>query len=198
MVAINDTREKLILAAYDVVSRVGLEGFSMQQVTTSAGVSKRLVYKYFGTKENFLFECYVHVDRQIAAAFDSIVEKVTSDNPLASETMAQVWFPYFKFMVGLGNQALFYYAYRDSANIYEVIENDAASAADYFKGFFDYIAQADVAGTSFENMDEDVLWTYIIDCTGMFAKRVIRGEIPFEDEYVQQIWQLISTGLLQA
>ena len=38
--------------------------------------------------------------------------------------------------VGLGNQALFYYAYRDSAHIYEVIENDTVSSVDYFKGFF--------------------------------------------------------------
>lgn len=78
--------------------------------------------------------------------------------------------------VGLGNQALFYYAYRDSAHIYEVIENDAVSSVDYFKGFFDYIAKADVAGTVFEGMDDDVLWSYIIDCTGVFVKRIIRGE----------------------
>lgn len=197
MATLNDTQVKLIHSAFDVVSRVGLEGFSVRQVTSGVGVSSRLVYKYFDTKENFLFECFLYVDREIAAGFDDLMSRVSFEDPAAVDAVRQIWIPYFKFMVGLGNQALFYYAYRDSSHIDAVIKHDAVSAESYFKGFTSYVNELNIPETPLGSMSEDVLWTYIIDCTGMFAKRMIRGEIPNNDETIEQIWRLISRGLAQ-
>ena len=41
----------------------------------------------------------------------------------------------------------------------------------------------------------DYLWIYIIDVTGVFAKRVIRGELPDTEESYENIWRLISKGV---
>lgn len=197
MAPLNDTQVRLIHSAFDVVSKAGLEGFSMRQVTDGAGVSSRLVYKYFDTKENFLFECFQFVDKQIAEAFDAILSKVDLANPTSENTLKQVWVPYFKFVVSLGKQALFYYAYRDSEHIKKVIELDAVSSETYFKNFWIYLDKLDLPHSAFSGMSEDVLWTYVIDCTGVFAKRAIRGEIPFDDQTVEQVWQLLSRGFAQ-
>lgn len=197
MATLNETQIKLIHSAFDVVSKVGLEGFSMRQVTSGVGVSSRLVYKYFDTKENFLFECFLYVDKQIAAGFDRLINGLSINDPASADSVKQIWIPYFKFMVELGNQALFYYAYRDSSHIDAVIQHDPVSAESYFKSFTLYMDEIDILNTPLGSMNEDVLWTYIIDCTGMFVKRMIRDEIPNNDEIIEQIWSLISHGLIQ-
>lgn len=198
MAQFNDTQVRLILSAYDVVARGGLEGFSMRQVTAGAGVSSRLVYKYFETKENFLFECFKYVDCQIANAFDEILNNASFDDPASLDALHDVWVPYFKFVVSLDKQALFYYAYRDSSYISTVLKNDAESMETYFKGFSAYLESLDIPHSSLSGMNEDVLWTYVIDCTGVFAKRAIRGEIPCDDGTIEQIWSLLSRGMFQA
>lgn len=44
-------RDRVMNAAWEVFSRFGYQKASMQDIATSAGVSKSVLFKYFGTKE---------------------------------------------------------------------------------------------------------------------------------------------------
>ena len=47
-----------------------------------------------------------------------------------------------------------------------------------------------------ERPSEAHLWTYVLDTTGIFAKRVIRGELPADRASYEETWKLIAGGLL--
>lgn len=55
----NQTQKNLMNAAMDIIAEVGLDGFSMKQVTNRVGVTTAVVYQYFGTKEALLYQCFL-------------------------------------------------------------------------------------------------------------------------------------------
>src|SRR5512134_923948 len=49
-----DTRERILDAVVDVVTREGVHAFTVQNVANAAGVSHRTVYRHFATREALL------------------------------------------------------------------------------------------------------------------------------------------------
>ncbi|WP_278315146.1 TetR/AcrR family transcriptional regulator [Lolliginicoccus levis] len=77
-------RERQILdVAADHIGRVGYAGLSLAEVASQAGVSKPLVYGYFGTKDGLYAAC---VERAAAVLADAIENAIAST---ASLEMAQ-------------------------------------------------------------------------------------------------------------
>jgi AcrR family transcriptional regulator len=69
------TRQALLHAARDLVSRHGVEGTSTRDIATAAGVNQTLVYRYFGSKEKLITEA---VDNGSAT-----VDRIVAETPLA-------------------------------------------------------------------------------------------------------------------
>ena len=42
---------------------------------------------------------------------------------------------------------------------------------------------------------EKYIRTYTLDCTGIFAKRVIRGELPNTEESADIVWSIMKKGI---
>ena len=51
-----DTREKILQAAFDVLSREGYENTSIKQIAEQAGVAQGLVHYYFQSKQRLVLE----------------------------------------------------------------------------------------------------------------------------------------------
>jgi AcrR family transcriptional regulator len=91
----HDTREKILQAAFDVLSREGYENASIKQIAEQAGVAQGLVHYYFKSKQRLVLAVLAYVCEQVElaaageagalAAFEQTKEKMrdsTSANAL--------------------------------------------------------------------------------------------------------------------
>lgn len=191
----NERRMELLDAAMQIVAECGLNGFSMKKVTQRVGVSEALIYRYFPSKDNLLFSCFESVNKHIAALFDKL-SPFALDTPQAVEASARsLWLLYFEFLVKARHRTIFYFDYRDSAYIKQIKATQDEMGHTYFRSF---VGLMDIFNGMFDvyaQVDADYVWTYILDTTGIFAKRVIRGELPDTKESHVSIWKLIFGGI---
>lgn len=60
-----DTREKILQAAFDVLSRQGYENTSVKQIAEEAGVAQGLVHYYFKSKQRLVVEVLLFVCEKV-------------------------------------------------------------------------------------------------------------------------------------
>ncbi len=192
----NPTKKELLLdKTMQIVAENGLLSFSMKQVTKAVGTSEGLIYRHFETKENLLFQCFQSIDREIAALFtDEKIPPLTSGEEVY-RYIKELWMRYFKFLIQNNYKTLYYFEYRDSPYIAAVSEYGELAANTYFKGFVDVFEVLSNKYHVLEKTNADYLWTYILDVTGIFAKRVVRKELPGDPQGCENAWNLIFQGI---
>lgn len=178
-----------------VVAETGLTAFSMKKVTNRVGVGETLIYKYFETKEKLLYLCFETVHKQIAALFNRLkIPSIQTPQEVYAAVRA-MWMSYFSFLLENSYRTIFYFEYRDSPYIHDIMAGDEEAKLTYFQGFVKIFEAFDARFQIYSKTSPDHLWTYILDTSGLFAKRVIRGELPDTEESLENIWQLISGGI---
>lgn len=190
------TKKELLLdITMRIVAESGLLSFSMKQVTSRAGVSEALIYRHYQTKDNLLYQCFKSVDSQIAALF-------TEGSPpeLHSEMefygyIRNMWMTYFTFLVENDYKTIYYFEYRNSPYIKTVLEHGYEAGETYFKGFTNIFHVLNKDLHVLDKVSSDYLWTYVLDVTGLFARRVIRGELPKSAESYETVWMLFFSGI---
>ncbi len=189
-------REEFIDVTMRIVAESGLDNFSVKKVTGKIGVSEALLYKYFPTKETLLYSCFESVHKRIAALYNGMQIPADIGADGIYDFCRDLWMTYFTFLVDNGYRTIYYFDYRDSPHIRNVAEHDDEAKLTYFK---DFASLVHMLGSRFhlkQGTDSPFLWTYILDTSGIFAKRVIRGELPRGFDSYGQIWQLLSGGIL--
>ena len=191
-------REEFLDITMQLIAEEGFGGFSMQQVTRKMGVSEALIYKYFGSKENLLFACFEQMHISIASLFKGF--QLPKLETLADfyNVAHSLWNMYFDFLVSCGHKTVYYFDYRDSPYIKTIMLNDDKARNTYFRDFGEIMHNLNSRYHFVEKIESAPLWTCILDTTGLFAKRVIRGELPRTQEGYEQIWRLISGGFLSS
>lgn len=186
-------KEKLIRAAIDIVAEEGLENFSVEKAAKRAGASKRLCFQHFGTKEDFLYACYESVNLKIAGIYKNLRLDPTKD---IVESVRQLWSMYFRFLLDNGNDTTFYSEYRTSFRIKKIMEHESAMNASYFKDFIEVFGALDTAFHISEKVDLDCLWTFVLDGTALFTKRIVRDGLKHNGFVEESIWRLMAPGML--
>lgn len=192
----NERKQRVMDATMRIVAEKGLETFAVLQASKKAGVNEALVYRDFSTKENLLFECYDLVASEVAQLYQNTpVLNITNPNEVMSQ-IHDMWIAYFSFLVKNGYKTIYYQSYRDSNHIHTYIEKEKQGKAVQFTDFLNAI------GPVFEHiplpkgMTMDYIWTYIMDTSAIFAKRVIRKELPDTIESYENIWNLLAFGIV--
>ncbi len=104
-----DVRERLLAAARQLIREHGHESVGMEQIATTAGVSRATTYRYFASKEHVVCEAALawghdvaqRIPHAIAAAavvpadavdvaIEQVVREAASDLPMVRATMASV------------------------------------------------------------------------------------------------------------
>lgn len=188
----DDTRTRIICAAIKAVRQYGLEGMRIQNVSDLAGVSPGALYRYFESKDQLIVECFVYVDKQAAAIFEHL-----NFNPLTILTdpvgaVKSLWLPYFRFWVAHPDETVFYHRFRDSAFFPEYDkERDIA----YFQMFIQVVHLFKKVFPALNRINQDLLWLHVLTSTVMYAKYVVEGTIPDNQDTEDTIFQLLTTGL---
>ena len=192
VVALDDTRTRIIFAAMKAVRQYGLEGMRIQNVSDLAGISPGALYRYFESKEQLLLECFTFVDKQAAAIFDHL-----EFNPLVmltdpAGTVRKLWQPYFRFWIAHPDETVFYHRFRDSAAFPEY---DKSRDFSHFQAFWGMVQQFMAQFPILRQVNHDLLWLHVLTSTVMYAKYVVEGILPDTQETEDTIFQLLATGL---
>jgi|LAHS01.1.fsa_nt_gb AcrR family transcriptional regulator len=186
----SERKKKMIDAAMKTVALKGLDSFSVAQAASYAGINEALVYRDFGTKENLLNECFLTVNKEIMDHFTSDVNLHFNIQGDVAAQMHDHMDRFYKVLVEGGYKTLFYQQYRDSS--YKMDEEMKQKFQEYdVKGIFQKIMSKYLMDKGYV----DFLCVYLIDGTVLFAKRVINGEIPNNEEYTKRIWNLLNYGM---
>ena len=192
VVTLDDTKTRIILAAIKAVRQYGLEGVRIQNVSELAGVSSGAIYRHFDSKDQLLVECFTYVDRQAAAIFEHL-----KFNPLTMLTdstgaIKGLWLPYFRFWTSHPDETVFYHRFRDSAFFPKY---DKSRDVTYFKTFIGMVDAFKRVFPSLNRINQDLLWLDVLTSTVMYAKYVVEGALPNNQETEDTVFQLLTTGL---
>lgn len=70
-----NTRKKLLKAAIRLFAEKGYHGVSVDRIVSAANVNKRMVYHYFGSKENLYREALVEVYQRLERLEHQVMDK---------------------------------------------------------------------------------------------------------------------------
>ena len=191
----SNRKDEMLEAAMQVVAEGGLESFSMKKVTDRIGVSEALLYKYFGSKSNLLYSCYEVVHRKVGEAMSAMTPSFPVDASSLPFMVHELWMTYFDILIRNGDHTLFYYNYRDSKYLSDALGHDREVKTGYFRGFVETFYKFDNILHIYDRTDPDLFWTYIIDTTGVFAKRIIKGEIKDTPENRESAFKFVFSGI---
>ena len=174
------------------VRQYGMEGVRIQNVSKLAGISQGALYRHFNGKEELLAECFTYVDKQAAEIFEHL-----KFNPLSMITdpmgaVKGLWLPYFRFWTSHPDETIFYHRFRDSAFFPKY---DKARDITYFKTFIGMVNAFKKVFPSLNRINQDLLWLHVLTSTVMYAKYVVEGTLPDNQETEDTIFQLLTTGL---
>lgn len=190
-----NSKQKVMDATMEVVARTGLEGLNMRQVASLAGIKAGTIYNYFDSKDQLLYECFLLVNHQIAGLFRNCTIPVNAGIPEIAVFAHDCWVRYFKFMIGNGNRSLFYYAYRESANLPKILMRNNETVAGDMADFSALLRNVLQKFGKSEDIFEDFFWLFVLEGTGNFVKRIIRDERAVSDEDVEHVWKLLTRGV---
>ncbi len=183
---------RIISAAMKAVRQYGLEGVRIQNISKLAGVSPGALYRYFDSKDQLMMECFTYVDKQAAAIFDCMKfdPQIMLTDPV--EAVRRLWVPYFRFWVARPDETVFYHRFRDSAffPLY-----DKSRDASYFDTFAGMVRSFLAVFPSLKQINQDLLWLHVLTSTVMYAKYVVEGVLPDNQETEETIFQFLTQGL---
>ncbi len=192
MITLDDTKTRIIAAAIKAVRQYGLEGVRIQNVSELAGISAGAIYRHFDGKDQLLTECFTYVDKQAAEIFERL-----KFNPLVMLTdpmgaIKSLWLPYFRFWTSHPDETVFYHRFRDSTFFPKYDKDRDVS---YFKTFIGMVCIFKKVFPSLDKMNQDLLWLHVLTSTVMYAKYVVEGTLPNNQETEDTVFQLLTTGL---
>lgn len=192
MITLDDTKTRIILAAIKAVRQYGLEGVRIQNVSELAEISSGAIYRHFESKDQLLVECFTYVDRQAAAIFEHL-----EFNPMCMLTdpmgaVKGLWLPYFRFWTSHPNETIFYHRFRDSTFFPKY---DKIRDVTYFNTFIGMVHAFKKVFPRLDRINQDLLWLHVLTSTVMYAKYVVEGILPNNQETEDTVFQLLTTGL---
>ncbi len=192
VMVLDDTKTRIIFAAMKAVRQYGLEGVRIQNVSELAGISPGALYRYFESKDQLLVACFTYVDKQAAAIFDHLkLNPLTMlTNPMGA--VKGLWLPYFRYWTSHPDETIFYHRFRDSAFFPKY---DKVRDFTYFNTFIRMVHLFKKVFPALDRINQDLLWLHVLTSTVMYAKYVVEGTLPNNQETEETIFQLLTTGL---
>ena len=190
--ALDDTKKRIIFAAIKAVRQYGLEGVRIQNISELAGLSPGALYRYFESKDQLMLECFTYVDKQAAAIFNDIGFDPLSLSADPVGAVKQLWLPYFRFWTSHPDETVFYHRFRDSTFFpkYDKVRDYA-----YFERFIRMVELFKKLFPALDQINQDLLWLHLLTVTVMYAKYVVEGVLPNDQETEDTVFQLLTTGL---
>ncbi len=188
----DDTKIKIMSAAIKAVRQYGLEGVRIQNISELAGIFPGALYRYFNGKEQLMMECFTYIDRQAASVFERLQfdPQIMLTDPV--QAVRDLWVPYFRFWLARPDETVFYHRFRDST-FFPVY--DKTRDVSYFDTFVGMIKTFFKVFPSLKQINQDLLWLHVLTSTVMYAKYVVEGVLPDNQETEDTVFRFLIEGL---
>lgn len=188
----DDTRKRILKATYKAVRKYGLDGLRIQNISEQAGLSPGALYRYFDSKESLLEDAYIEIDQQVARLFEraAIDWDRMREEPLIA--IQELWTVYFHFWLARPDETVFFNSFRGCPGFQE-FENRPDTG--YLTPIFDLSEQLLEFFPAVQRVNRTLLRIHILNASVMYAKCVVEGILPDDEETTNQIFLLLSTGL---
>lgn len=184
--------ERIIMdTTMKLIAKNGLASFSMRQITDECGINESLMYRYFETRENLLKKCYEKLYNKIIAIHKDVdIEKI--QNGEIVEAFHKMYIEMIDLLISEDYRTLFYYEYCEYLNV--KADRDIFKKNTVLKNLMHELKES--VPTSITDKEGRILIYYVIDVTSCFAKRIIRKNLPNNDEIKEYIWRILKAGLI--
>lgn len=191
----NDTQVAIIEKTIEIVAEKGLEGFSTRQISKALGISTSNIYIYYKSKDELLYDCFLYVNKEIAEKLKEFKEPENYEKDTLTSYFREIWIEYFLFQINNDKHSLYYYAYRESNNLGRILVRNNKAVKDEMNPFISKMAYIGAQLGFQDVMNCDYLWVYLLDSTGALVKHIIRKNIAFEEDIIDETWNLIFGGI---
>ena len=103
-----------------------------------------------------------------------------------------LWLPYFRFWTAHPDETVFYHRFRDSSFFPKY---DKSRDVAYFGTFIGMVRAFKKVFPSLDQINQDLLWLHVLTSTVMYAKYVVEGVLPNNEETEETVFRLLTTGL---
>ena len=184
--------ERIIMdTTMKIIAKNGLASFSMRQITDECGINESLMYRYFETRENLLKKCYEELYHKIIAVHKEVdIEKLQNGEII--EAFYKMYIEMIDLLISEDYRTLFYYEYCEYLNI--KTEHDVFEKNTVLKDIMNELKV--VVPSTITDEEGRILIYYLIDMTSCFAKRIIRKNLPNNDETKEYIWRILKAGIM--
>jgi AcrR family transcriptional regulator len=80
--SVQETRERIINAAYHVLAEKGYEATTLREISRAADAAQGLIHYYFGGKDQLLVEVLKAVEARYNQTLDQLAQQATTTDPL--------------------------------------------------------------------------------------------------------------------
>jgi len=192
MTALDDARTRILSATMQAVRKYGLEGVRIQNISELSGLSPGALYRYFDSKEQMIVESFTCIDKQAAEIFEHIEFDPQALISSPMEAVKNLWLPYFRFWTSHPDETVFYHRFRDSMFFPAY---DGSRDTSYFRAFSQMARTFMYTFPSLHRLNRNLLWIHVLTTTVLYAKYVVEGVLPNNEETEETVFRLLSTGL---
>jgi len=171
----------------------GLEGVRVQNIAELAGLTSGAIYRHFESKDALILECFVTIDRQVAALFDNVEIDTRAMLTNPAGTIKALWLPYFRFWTSRPDETVFYHRFRDSASFPQYAKTRDKS---HFEHFIALIGVCRKVFPGLKRLNPDILWLHLLTGTVIYAKNVVEGVLPNTEATEDAVYQLLTAGFM--
>jgi TetR/AcrR family transcriptional regulator, repressor of fatR-cypB operon len=181
-------KEKIMLAAIQLINEVGLAETSMAKIAQKAGVAAGTIYVYFENKDDMIKKLFLTVK---AAMQQNMFRGIDGSLPIEVE-FKQLLKNYIDFIVNHKDCFLFFEQYINSPMIDKLCGEELQIVTKPFHEFFERGKERGI----FRPIDLYLLVTYTFTPLMQIAKRHFNGDFEFTeqniDEMIQMCWASIK------
>ena len=183
----SEIREALIKSAIRTISSVGIDSATTKQLATNAGVNEVYIYRIFGGKDNLFKETFMHVDKDFSAKLSNFISEAYDRGGDAETRFRNIFRLIWKYAINDKEKCSFFIRYYYSRCYTNKISQERKPIYTNVMRKFD---TAFVRGT-----DTWWLFNHILDVIFSSAIKVLREEIPDNEETQENIFNLLFPAL---
>ena len=181
-------KEKIILAAIQLINEVGFAEISMSKIAQKAGVAPGTIYVYFENKDDMLKKLFLTVKEELK---QKMLQGIDGSLSIEME-FKQLLKNYLDFVINHRDCFLFFEQYINSPLIEKLCGEQLEITTKPLRDFFERGKERGI----FRPIDIDFLVTYTFAPLMQIAKKHFNGEFEFTEqniaEMIQMCWAAIK------
>jgi len=186
-----ESRSLMMEAAIRSVARYGFEGFTTKKWALETGVAEGSLYYHFKSKDELLNETFFYIEKEIVELYKSSFREVPSSDDIKKLGYV-ILERYYQYLIENPDKTLYYYRFRTSPRFNsEVQEQQVEYYGDFLAGLERYIKGSGIG----DQVDWQIIWSYVLDSTASLAYRIITGGAPDAEKNGRQVTRLVMGGL---